>query len=393
MAHFIALQPTGYGGYASLGRPRSDEDRVNKGVYNQGWTFRSFSFANKRVYYQGRNYEIIRQIKKQIPIQQPLSLIQYAKKCLLGMVSLIYSIWNCHLPNLTELFSRYEVVYQEDIAFICKFTPPICQEKGSVISTRELIPETTSLPEEDLSCEIIPKESISKVQDLMPSILNKSCKGDEIFFFRCRESNRVFSLKPYPNWVFKLNASPDHLDGSTKSRWKNRMKAFKLIEKHKFQHVILPRAERFIVLHKGKAYTVIVEERLNCQTDIAFQEKAYKQAGDKAIPAIKEFAHLICNKVLSDVEYRNNPLVGDKIALFDFEVDGRGYRSVSDVLLGEQGRRNRRGLLNCCITFNQAKAIKEVAEIHKVSLYGFEAAWIARKKELEIDTFYRKKML
>lgn len=236
----------------------------------------------------------------------------------------------------------------------------------------------------------------------------------------------VFTLDAAaPGLIFKI---PRDNTDSLEPRYKNSIKAKKVIQDNSLHLLSVPNAKIFSVKlsetdEKGhseeKQIHLIVERKLNIHSSQAMQKKLYREC-KKLDETLKQLTIFCCLTGYSDAECRNNCMEennvdkdgNQKIHLIDLQnmgVDPKNNWGPKTLAAGAaiglfgSSMWSMRGLVHCVNNEAQAKMILEIAQKHGVLAKqvdaefanSYQEAWEERKAEIEafakLEKFYAEK--
>lgn len=205
--------------------------------------------------------------------------------------------------------------------------------KELTVTQRHLYLIGLKLLKEDLK---IPPKVEQDLQTLLPLILSEKLDKKIIWLTRGGH-NLIFSLTSDPRFVFKFAKKGSLTAKNLKSinRFNNMVFGKKICLSHQFEHLVIPKA-RIITIYSKKAqepHLFIAEERLSVPSNYEEVKKSYLASDDQIKIAIKELTAFISLTRLTDIYWRNIPILEDtkssinmkKIALVDLETLGEGY--------------------------------------------------------------------
>jgi hypothetical protein len=210
----------------------------------------------------------------------------------------------------------------------------------------------------------IPTDAQQIIQSLMPKIQNK--EKIEGLIWHSNTNNLIFSLKKFPEYIFKMaDSKRDGIDNAEKqiqTRFNNMIRAKEICLLHHLDQLIIPQAQ----LLKIGNVSLIVEKKLNITASI--QEQLYKNFSDEK--AIQQLTTFIAKTGFSDVNWGNIPLINSDnssqpshIALIDLEE--MGYAKGAEI--GIFGHSRSRGLIRCLSSQKQINAVIAEAKRHGIT--------------------------
>jgi hypothetical protein len=220
----------------------------------------------------------------------------------------------------------------------------------------------------------IPQETIEKIQALMPKIQGRQ---DDAEIVRYTGRNLVFSLTSVPNLIFKEVEDGDE-------RFENMVKAQEVCLAHQLRLLIVPHAKKFNV--GGR--TFIAEQWFDIQQHASAQERLYAE-----LPGLKEttrqLATFIAKTGVSDVEWRNMPILDDKpefqgsrrVALLDLEEMGDPETGIFGGTLG------CRGLIGCLFSEKQIDIALAEAQRCGIASHRITPAEVRVKRMAEVQNY------
>ncbi|MCP5506411.1 MAG: hypothetical protein H7A38_05975 [Chlamydiales bacterium] len=221
----------------------------------------------------------------------------------------------------------------------------------------------------------------------MENVLQRKEEGG-VKLYNSQGSHRVFSLDTAPEYIFKINASKNSYavgqNDSMRERYQTMINAQTVCRNYALGLLVIPNAKLFTVEAEGEKYEIIAEKKLSLNPSESAQEQFFEEYASSLNETIRQLAVFICKTGYSDVEWRNNPVLNDapdqfgcrKIGLIDIEE----MDSTTTGLFG--GGLGRRGLVRC-VTEEQGRIVKDVANKYGVSTSSFASAHARRKEEIE----------
>lgn len=174
----------------------------------------------------------------------------------------------------------------------------------------------------------IPAEVASKIQQLIPKIINK----DEDEAIEWLESkNCVFKIKETPDLVYKIASGKPRVTDNNKindKRFENMVIAKRTCLVNGLGLLVIPQAKKFDIVESGISYTVIAEKRVDIEPEEYIQEELFRKHSKEMNETVRELSILIAKAGLHDVAWRNIPLINEapdfqgsrRIALIDLEA-------------------------------------------------------------------------
>jgi hypothetical protein len=169
----------------------------------------------------------------------------------------------------------------------------------------------------------------------------------------------------------------------TAERFRKMAKAQFICQALNLDCLVVPSARLVEIEHQGKTYLFIAEERLNVDTDRSLQEECYRKYTCEMDTLVEQLISFVVHAEMSDISWRNLPLLNDnvgKIGLIDLD---RMDTSVSLGLLG-RGEEPERGLLNCLFAEKHIDAVVEAARPYDAQ--RADSMKLRRLKELDQET-------
>lgn len=236
----------------------------------------------------------------------------------------------------------------------------------------------------------ISPETIAAIESSFQKIM-KGEDTDGMHFYKSQHAFRVFTLAEAPGLVFKMNAA--EVDGSLQERYHAMIQAKVVCMVHYLSLLIIPHAKLFTINIEGKQHEVIAEEKLDITPEESKQEELYEQYAPKLDEAIRQFAFLIIKRELSDIEWRNVPLLNSsleeqqcRIAAIDLEPIRPFGRDGAECGLFGSAYYRRRGLINC-VSKAQGEIVVDEARKHlwvgSNLVERMQESQAKRKEELE----------
>ena len=121
-----------------------------------------------------------------------------------------------------------------------------------------------------------------------------------------------------PGLVFKTSSDPEEIA----KRYANTVQAKLICKIHNLSQIVIPRTALHSIEHEGKVINLLVQERLEVDEDIHERIRKFKSDDPELDDAIEDFANFLHYFKYIDLHPRNNPIIGRKIAVLDFENRG-----------------------------------------------------------------------
>lgn len=233
---------------------------------------------------------------------------------------------------------------------------------------------------------VINPNIIDIINNHIYELFNKSYNGMNIY--KTRGDRIVFDLKGIDNYIFKI--SNEHK--TMKNRFKRTAYCDYICDVYNFNLLIIPRMYFFKINCNSDVFEVIIEEKIQVNTNPNVQEYYFDLYSADINEAIKQLALFICKTKFEDVDWRNIPLINVnkdklnniKIALIDLEDFG----SVENGIFGKYGSR---GLMKC-VNIEQCKIIYDIISKNNISLKKYDIILEERMMEINnhnhIKNFY-----
>lgn len=252
----------------------------------------------------------------------------------------------------------------------------------------------------------LPADTIEQLRQAMPKLMEvntNSKKQDPDGIHLYSGANFIFSLDALPGVVFKranmgysfMQTDPEEGNRRTEERFEKMVRAQYVCHALDLDLLVVPGARKIEVEYQGKIWLFIAEERLNVNTNPSAQEECYRRYTCGMDDLIRQLILFIQHARMSDISWRNLPLLNDhvaKVGLIDLD---RIDTSVSTGLLGT-GEEPERGLLNCLFSEEQIDAVVEAVRPYDLSHQADEMRQ-RRLQELQreskLQQFYLEKDL
>jgi hypothetical protein len=160
-------------------------------------------------------------------------------------------------------------------------------------------------------------QTLQKIKDNYASILSFQ-RGGGIEFFTSTKDTRVFTVDTAPGLVFKTSSDPEEIA----KRYANTLQAELVCKIHNLSCVVIPKTALLAIEHDGKVTRLLVQQRLEVDEDINGRIRRFKSDDEELDDAIEDFAIFLHFFKYIDLHPRNNPIIGNKIAVIDFENRG-----------------------------------------------------------------------
>lgn len=208
----------------------------------------------------------------------------------------------------------------------------------------------------------------------------KDCKFKVSFF---ESKDPIFIIDSSPNVIFKMDKSRTKavFNGSlpcfgTDERFNNYTNAVSVVNDAALDRLVIPKTQK-LCSEKTSFRNVIMEEKLEFNTDFEAQKLTFKSDDPELDEAIKQLALFIIKTGYCDVKAMNNPVIEKdgikKIALLDLEHCYRDYRltqrqGIYAGIFGGDLVTTNIGLINM-LGPRQAKIVFDIASEHLPFLY------------------------
>ncbi len=222
----------------------------------------------------------------------------------------------------------------------------------------------------------LPPNANEELQKALPKLMqpngNVSEEGSD-GIKRFNGANLIFSLDAVPGVIFKRaqmglsSMNPDPTEGNleTAERFEKMVKAQFVCQALNLDHLVVPSARTIQVEYQGKQYLFIAEEQLDVDANHSAQEECYKKYTCEMDELIRQLILFIEHTKMSDISWRNIPLLNNNVAKVGLIDLDRIDTSVSRGLLGA-GEGPERGLLNCLFSEKQIDAVLKAVRPYDV---------------------------
>lgn len=188
-------------------------------------------------------------------------------------------------------------------------------------------------------------------------------KPEDMKFFSATGGNVVFSMKKFPDLIFKTQSDSKAVE----DRFDNIVQAREVCKTNRLGLLNIPEAAKFFITHDNKQHAFIAEKYVDISASDNNQEKLFATHAARLNETVRQATTFICKTKFSDVAWRNIPIDNDSIKrkgdlILDL-IDLEERESVAVGLFGRKGELRRDGLAKC-VTPEQIDIVIDEAKKH-----------------------------
>lgn len=223
----------------------------------------------------------------------------------------------------------------------------------------------------------LPPKIAETLQANMPAVLNRQ-SNDAVTVHKAKSI--VFELKEIPGLIFKTVVDLENR-GEIKKRMEAIDNARKVIAQENLHLLEIPKSRLIHVAGQD----VIVEEKVNINTNESAQEQYYESCATELNETVRQLAKFIALTGFSDVEWGNIPIMNGY-------NDDEGNRSVAliDIEAGDSHPSTGLSKLVMCVTPEQGQIVAAVAKEHGLHFTLHEDLIKSRKEHIDANIQLQK---
>lgn len=216
----------------------------------------------------------------------------------------------------------------------------------------------------------ISQETISLIERNFKNILeNREVPGVEQYYGSYNHA--IFSVKSNPNLIFKTKVDPLTKvwgrDDSMKGRFASMVRSLNICRDLGLDKLKIPHAKVIYIKYEGQDYEILVEEKLDIDSDRDTLYNIYQEKFSHLTTAINQLALFIIKSGFSDVKRSNIPVLKSSMNQDQWVVALPDLEELDDPSVGLYGNYDRTGLTRC-IHESQRANVVALGNMHGVEM-------------------------